>query len=46
MGGPFAVGPFVTLATSSRADLKRGDTVVRSRVSHSLLHLGVVVHLR
>lgn len=46
MSGPFTVGPFVTLATSSRADLKRGETVVRNRVSHSLIHLGVVFHIR
>jgi hypothetical protein len=46
MRGPFTVGPFVTLATSSRATLKRGDTVVREQVSHSLIHLGVVLHIR
>ena len=46
MSGPFTVGPFVTLATSSRADLRRGETVVRNRVSHSLIHLGVVFHIR
>lgn len=46
LGGAFTVGPFVTLATSSRAELRRGSTVVQDRVSHSLIHLGVVLHLR
>ena len=46
MTGSLSVGPFVTLATSSRADLKDGDRTIRERVSHSLLHLGVVFHLR
>lgn len=46
MTGNLSVGPFVTLATSSRADLKDGDRTIRERVSHSLLHLGVVFHIR
>jgi len=46
MTGSLSVGPYVTLATSSRADLKDGDRTIRERVSHSLLHLGVVFHLR
>jgi opacity protein-like surface antigen len=46
MTGSLSVGPYVTLATSSRADLKSGDRTIRERVSHSLLHLGVVFHLR
>lgn len=46
MAGSLSVGPYVTLATSSRADLKSGERTIRERVSHSLLHLGVVFHLR
>lgn len=45
MTGSLSVGPFVTLATSSRADLTSGDRTIRERVSHSLLHLGVVFHI-
>lgn len=46
MNSRLAVGPYATLAASSRADLTSGGRTVRERVSHSLLHVGVVFHTR
>jgi len=46
MASRLFVGPYATLVTSFRSDLEQGDRVILEKVSHSLLHLGVVFQRR